>query len=203
MQSFDSTLGHSEVDKSITAEEIQSIRKKYALSQRNFARVLGIGEASIARYETGQKPTEANANLIKAAADPRFMLGCLERGKDKLSEKQCAITEELIYSQIDFDQTGAVVDVHELYYLSLEQEILSEWTAEVLAHAERLLFKAIAEDQHVEVAMYKLIIDQLAKAKPMILSPEVVNFKKLAELRGQISSLKSLADSVRPEWVSA
>ncbi len=51
----------------ITPDSIKSIRKRYGLSQQGFARLLGIGEASMARYESGATPSKANANLIRAA----------------------------------------------------------------------------------------------------------------------------------------
>ena len=35
----------------ITPSEIKRIRKKYGLTQQAFARLLGIGEASMVRYE--------------------------------------------------------------------------------------------------------------------------------------------------------
>lgn len=47
----------------LTPQDIKDIRAKYGLSQRSFARLLGLGEASLARYEKGQKPSRANANL--------------------------------------------------------------------------------------------------------------------------------------------
>lgn len=41
----------------LTPQDIKDIRAKYGLSQRSFARLLGLGEASLARYEKGQKPS--------------------------------------------------------------------------------------------------------------------------------------------------
>lgn len=61
------------------SQQIKEIRKHYGLSQQAFARLLGIGEASITRYEKGIAPTKANANLIRATMIPAFMAGCLER----------------------------------------------------------------------------------------------------------------------------
>ena len=70
------------------SQQIKEIRKHYGLSQQAFARLLGIGEASITRYEKGIAPTKANANLIRAAMIPAFMAGCLERdGEDRKSTR--------------------------------------------------------------------------------------------------------------------
>ena len=42
----------------ITPDSIKSIRNRYGLSQQGFARLLGIGEASMARYESGATPSK-------------------------------------------------------------------------------------------------------------------------------------------------
>ena len=68
----------------ITPSEIKRIRKKYGLTQQAFARLLGIGEASMVRYENGQPPSKANANLIRAAAHTAFMRECLERDGESI-----------------------------------------------------------------------------------------------------------------------
>lgn len=53
----------------LSKDEIKNIRKKYAISQRDFATLTGIGVATIARYETGQIPTNSNNELIKSLGD--------------------------------------------------------------------------------------------------------------------------------------
>ena len=55
------------MSKDLTAQDIKRIRRKYGLTQQGFARLLGLGEASVVRYENGQTPSKANANLIRAA----------------------------------------------------------------------------------------------------------------------------------------
>ena len=86
-------MGHT-----IAPDDIKRIRGKYGLSQQSFARLLGLGEASIVRYENGQPPSKANANLIRAADDPAFMRDCLERDGDLLSQEQRGKTEQIIYA---------------------------------------------------------------------------------------------------------
>ena len=58
------------MSKDLTAQDIKRIRRKYGLTQQGFARLLGLGEASVVRYENGQTPSKANANLIRAADNP-------------------------------------------------------------------------------------------------------------------------------------
>lgn len=49
----------------VSPNEIVSFRKKLNLSQRSFAKFIGIGAATVARYEKGALPTESINNLIK------------------------------------------------------------------------------------------------------------------------------------------
>lgn len=54
-------------------EEIKATREKYGLSQANFAKLLGMGEKTITRYENGSVQDEAHDNLIRAAKDENYV----------------------------------------------------------------------------------------------------------------------------------
>lgn len=54
-------------------EEIKATREKYGLSQANFAKLLGMGEKTITRYENGSVQDEAHDTLIRAAQDAKFV----------------------------------------------------------------------------------------------------------------------------------
>ncbi len=66
-------------------EQIQKIRMKYSLSQVAFARVLGLGDKTITRYENGSLPDAAQNNLIKLMTDPWNFKELLDANKEKLS----------------------------------------------------------------------------------------------------------------------
>jgi putative zinc finger/helix-turn-helix YgiT family protein len=69
-------------------EEIKNIREQYGLSQKTFAKLLDIGEASIARYETGALPEKSLSNMIMLLKDPKNMKTLLEKNMDKLTHKE-------------------------------------------------------------------------------------------------------------------
>ena len=115
------------------SQQIKEIRKHYGLSQQAFARLLGIGEASITRYEKGIAPTKANANLIRATMIPAFMAGCLERDGDALTPKQRASVEKIVYAEVTFDEGGDVMDTTEIYEITLQQEVLNESAWDIMA----------------------------------------------------------------------
>ena len=129
------------------SRQIKEIRKRYGLSQQAFARLLGIGEASITRYESGIAPTNANANLIRAAMIPEFMAGCLERDGDALTPKQRASVEKIVYAEITFDEEGEIMDMTDIYELTLQQEVLNEKAAEIRGDIINGLIEA-EEPQH-------------------------------------------------------
>jgi putative zinc finger/helix-turn-helix YgiT family protein len=80
----------------LTPEQIRGIRRKYDLSQRSFADLVGVGSASIARYETGSVQDEAHDSLLRACDDPGFVRNLFQRHGTRLEEKeQAALSERL------------------------------------------------------------------------------------------------------------
>lgn len=54
----------------LTAEEIREARQRLGMSQREFAEYLGVGEASVKRWETGVLPDKSSSDLIRLKTDP-------------------------------------------------------------------------------------------------------------------------------------
>lgn len=69
-------------------DEIVGLREKYGLSQRAFARLLGWGEATIARYESGKLPDKAHNVTLKNLRDPMQMERFLETHGDVLTTRE-------------------------------------------------------------------------------------------------------------------
>lgn len=69
-------------------DEIRQIREKYGLSQVAFARVLGLGDKTIARYENGSIADMAQNNLIALMHSPGNFEELLEKSKAKISDDE-------------------------------------------------------------------------------------------------------------------
>lgn len=69
----------------LSPEDIKRIRQKYRLSQTAFAKVLGLGEKTIARYESGSIQDEAQNNLIQLMEDSRNFEMLLSRNGYRLT----------------------------------------------------------------------------------------------------------------------
>lgn len=58
----------------LTVEEIKAARHRLRMSQRQFAEYLGVGEASVKRWETGVLPDKSSSDLIRLKTDPEAAL---------------------------------------------------------------------------------------------------------------------------------
>jgi putative zinc finger/helix-turn-helix YgiT family protein len=67
--------------------EIRELRARYGLSQRDMARLLGMGEATVARYEGGSLPDEAPNRLLALMRDPSNMWVLLQERSADLPER--------------------------------------------------------------------------------------------------------------------
>ena len=108
----------------VSPEEIRRTRRRYAVGQKAFGLVLGMGEATVALYESGKLPTEANSNLIRLAAQPAIFRQLFDANEGKLGPTQrrrieAALTEiaatrplsgvseaEVPYSSFEHDHIG-------------------------------------------------------------------------------------------------
>jgi len=70
----------------VSAAEMKKIRTSYGnMSQVLFAKALGVGAATIARYELGYIPSKAYSDLIKRCQDPAFFEEVAEQQRAKMS----------------------------------------------------------------------------------------------------------------------
>lgn len=177
----------------ITAQEIKRIRGKYGLTQQAFARLLGIGDASIVRYENGITPTRSISNLIRAANMPEFMLDCLQRDGDLLTDAARSNAEKIIYSILSFDGKGDVMDMTEIYTITLQQEILNERAANIMADLHKKIATAEECDDALTAQILEFILNDLAHIKPEITTLESANTSTMEKLKGKIDALEHLA----------
>jgi len=67
-------------------EEIAGWRKSYNLTQGEFAGLLGVGVATLNRYENGALQNESNENLIRLVMDSSNLLKLIEKSEGIFSE---------------------------------------------------------------------------------------------------------------------
>lgn len=71
----------------LTPAQIRNIRGRYGLSQRAFSRILGWGEITIHRYESGALQDRSHNDYLVLLQNPNNMKKLLEENKDRINQK--------------------------------------------------------------------------------------------------------------------
>jgi putative zinc finger/helix-turn-helix YgiT family protein len=70
-----------------TVADVIKTRKQLNLNQRDFSRLLGLGEITISRYELGSIPNSSSSILIRNVLEPKMLTNLFENNKDKISDE--------------------------------------------------------------------------------------------------------------------
>lgn len=105
----------------VSVTEIIAIRKKIGLTQRDFSRLLGLGEISISRYELGSLPSQSISTLILSSRNIDSLKDVFEKNKNMMSEIGADKVEKYLAKHSDQILTGNIsfnsTKLHELTYL--------------------------------------------------------------------------------------
>ena len=182
-------------------EEIKSIREFYGLTQKSFAQVLGLGAASIVRYEQGNEPSRANANLIRAARHPEFMKECIERDGDTIPAAQRDNAMRIIYACVALEPENAAESVSaskmdDVYHFTIQQEVLNEQAANLSCDLLNYLVEHDI-DVHDKSEPISILLLQLLALKRSLTSPEANDDTFLERLHGHLDYMKQFVDSLK------
>ncbi|GAB4276135.1 MAG: DUF4065 domain-containing protein [Coriobacteriia bacterium] len=78
----------------LTPEEIASIRKRWGIGQRAFSLLLGWGEITLHRYESGSIQDKAHDTQLRMAGDPSGIRTLLQANGQRLTKKQRETVEK-------------------------------------------------------------------------------------------------------------
>ena len=84
-------------------EEIRDFRKSLGLTQQELSNLLGIGIATLNRYENGALQSDAFDRVIRLYENPKNILSTLEKSPDLFAE---STKTQLIQRLTQFDSTG-------------------------------------------------------------------------------------------------
>jgi len=89
----------------LTPKRIRSIRRRYRLSQKSFAALLGMSEATVNRYEKGGLQDQVHDNAIRACEDSEYVRDLFRRRGSVLTEWQRRRTEKALAGQAGREST--------------------------------------------------------------------------------------------------
>ena len=95
----------------LTSTEIKEIRKKYGLTQKEYAFIIGVGEITIHRFEKGAIQTEAVDSIMRLSNNPKQKIKTLR--KDKLAIMQDQIDDWRTKYCYHTDENGTDVPAEE------------------------------------------------------------------------------------------
>lgn len=107
-------------------EQIKAIRSKYGLGQKAFARLLGWGDVTLARYETGSLQSGSHDTQLRLAEDPANIRVLLERNGDQLTREQHDVLEQRLGELSSEHETLLVREESSVYELSAPVRKLQE-----------------------------------------------------------------------------
>ena len=85
----------------VQPKEIKGLRKSYGLNQKELSRLLGWGDVTIARYETGSLQDKAHDAMLKLIQDPNNMMRLLATNGDFLPENRRRSIEQQIEKYVE------------------------------------------------------------------------------------------------------
>lgn len=122
------------------AEEIKSLRKRYTLTQDEFCMLIGIGKASLSRYENGSLQTEGHDSLIKTFRNPENVL-------DIVKSKKADFPTERYEKLLDIINEQKHCHMLSRLFQSFKSIPFPGITSSVNAVAAYLLQKSFAEEE--------------------------------------------------------
>jgi putative zinc finger/helix-turn-helix YgiT family protein len=94
----------------LSCNQIKQIRNKYGLSQSAFAKLLGVGEKTITRYENGAIQEKAQDNLIRLVEDAAAFEKLFKLNQGEISSKDVQKLKNRLL-QIKTGTKGIVVPI--------------------------------------------------------------------------------------------
>lgn len=141
----------------LSPNDIRTIRERYGLSQRGLSRVLGWGDITMHRYESGALPDRVHSDLLKMISSPEGMLKYLEQNRDLVPNGEAeSVRQSIGPSKKSFDLKSRFKHVFEVSQGEAGQTI---HTGYKLFDMERLknMVLYLAEDSVWKTKLNKLL----------------------------------------------
>lgn len=105
----------------LTTDEIKDIRRKYQLTQKEYALAIGVGEITVHRFENGTIQTESIDAIMRLSQKPVNMLHLILQNREKIDEKIFEKTVKIIENLIELEKHRiADIDYEQMKKLNFE-----------------------------------------------------------------------------------
>ncbi|MBA7496710.1 hypothetical protein ES702_07319 [subsurface metagenome] len=142
----------------LTPNRIKETREKYGVSQRAFSRILGWGEITTHRYETGALQDQSHNDTLVLLKNPENMKILVERNKDKINQRDYKKIKENLDNFLVNDVDNALEETITKKYFN---EVLDEYCGYSQFNYEKfvniILFFAINIKRLFKTKLMKLL----------------------------------------------
>ena len=124
----------------LTSKEIENIREKYGLTQKEFAILLGLGEKNITRYENGMAQNNSIDLLMRSVENISNFVSYLQNSSGKFTEERY---DELYkrYNKLDYRKRHALLERKASRFLSNFKTVSVLTIAEYLIKTKKIFDK--------------------------------------------------------------
>lgn len=102
----------------ISTESIRQIRKTIGLNQRDFARLIGLGEITVARYESGFIPSRANSLRMQHLSSLDQVKNYYQDTKSEISERGQSKIEKYIQTFVSIENGNREYEAERFFALT-------------------------------------------------------------------------------------
>jgi len=106
-------------------KEIREFRVKYGLTQKEFSGLIGLGIATVNRYENGALQTEAHDRVLKLVMDPGYFLNLISKSQGVLEDTK----KQIIINHL--------AEETEVSWLEVTKGIFGNYNADVFSGYKR------------------------------------------------------------------
>ena len=131
-------------------EEIRKLRNQHGLTQKEFSDLLGIGIATLNRYENGALQSEAHDRSMKMAVEPRNFLNLLTNSQGVVGEAK----KQKIINQL--------TEETEISFLEITKDVFGSYKADLYSG-----YKSFELEKFFESIKYFCFQDRVFKTKLM------------------------------------
>lgn len=110
----------------LTSKDINKIREKYGVSQKDFSEILDWGRATITRYENHQVQDRAHDDVLrKIDSDPKWFLEMLKRAQVRITDKAFSKYYHEACKQFEKKKNQYLMDSINAIYANFKDDFLT------------------------------------------------------------------------------
>ena len=141
----------------MSPEEMRALRGRYGLGVRPFALLLGWGEITLHRYETGSLQDAAHEAILRLAEDPANIRVLLSVNGGKLTARQRARLE----AHLSAVEAGAIAaeaeELKDIFVAREEQDTYSGWVPTQVSKTREMILYFASLPRMYETKLNKLL----------------------------------------------